>query len=286
MYLSSRRLQQVRRVQGLLDRLQAGSEPTVVRVPGSGSQEPRGTVIIFTGSFNPPTIAHVALLKEVEQYLQSQHVREPVRLYAAFSKRSVDKETVERPLLLDRILLLQSILWRRLPHIGILLFNRGLYVDQARGIRNAFPGVKKISFLMGFDKIVQILDPRYYQKRDDELDALFTQVELMVAPRGEDGEQELKALLGRPENRRYARYIHAIPLSAAYRDISSTHVRKDSAGYAQETLPEVRTFIRETHAYQPVVKQYDGSEVDYYEKRVQALNKALQAKTKTLKSGV
>src|SRR5437868_7065732 len=74
-------------------------------------------------------------------------------VYAALSKRTTDKENVERPLLLDRILLLETVLRHHLRDIGIMLFNRGLYVEQAEGIRAAFPEVTKLYFLLGFDKI-------------------------------------------------------------------------------------------------------------------------------------
>ena len=73
----------------------------------------------------------------------------------------------------------------------MLIFNRGLYVEQARAIRSSFPAVKRIFLLMGYDKVVQILDARYYKNRDVELEALFHEAELLVAPRGDDDEADL-----------------------------------------------------------------------------------------------
>jgi nicotinamide-nucleotide adenylyltransferase len=183
---------------------------------------------------------------------------------------------VERPLLLDRILLLQTLLRRRLPHVGILLFNRGLYVEQAEAIRASFPRVRRIFFLMGFDKIEQILDPRYYEDRNAALEALFRQAELLVAPRrGQGPALSLRDLLDRPENHRFARFIHALPFDPLYRDISSTRIRQDGAAYEHDVPQEVRQFMRETRAYAPPVRREDGSMVDVYRERERALSELL-----------
>jgi hypothetical protein len=203
-------------------------------------------------------------------------------VYAAFSKHTVDKEGVERPLLLERIVLLQGLLRRRLPDVGLLLFNRGLYVEQAEAIRASFPHVRRIFFLMGFDKIEQILDPRYYEDRDAALVALFRQAELFVVPRGgvhECGQgrtESLRELLDRPENRRFARFIHALPFDVRYKDVSSTKLRQDATAYAHDVPQEVRQFMKETRAYAPPVRRADGSLVDVYATRVQALSLLLQ----------
>jgi nicotinic acid mononucleotide adenylyltransferase len=270
-HFSERRLQYLKRVQSLIDQLQPDKEPEALVVPGS--PEPRDTVIVFTGSFNPPTMAHLAMLKQARQYAR-QH--EPVLLYAAISKRTVDKESVERPLLLDRVMLLQTLLHKYVSHSGIILFNRGLYVEQAEAIRHSFSGVKRIFFLIGFDKIVQILDPHYYEDRDAALHDLFRLAELLVAPRGNSGEKELEDLIQQPQNRQFARYIHPLPLSNTYRDISSTSVRQRASGYEHEVPQEVRRFMLTTRAYEPPLKRVDGRELDYYGERIKTLNELLR----------
>ena len=174
---------------------------------------------MFPGSFNPPTLAHLALLKQAWQFAR---VHGPMHIYAALSTHITDKERVQRPLLLDRITLLETVLRNHVRHTGIILFNRGLYVEQAEAVHSAFPQVSNLYFLIGFDKIVQIFDPRYYKDRDQALHELFELADFLVAPRGEAGPEELSMLLDRPENRQYAGHVHALPLSATYRYISST----------------------------------------------------------------
>src|SRR5689334_21736045 len=188
-YISRQTVQRFRRIQATLDRLDPEEQAQTLTLPRS--PRPRESIIVFTASFNPPTLAHLALLKEAQRYARAHA---PMQVFAAMSKHIVDKEAVERPLLADRLLLLSDILRRRLPHAGILLFNRGLYVEQAQAIRASFPGVRRILLLVGFDKIVQILDPRYYDDRDVALAELFKLAELLVAPRGTSGQAELNAL--------------------------------------------------------------------------------------------
>jgi nicotinic acid mononucleotide adenylyltransferase len=286
MCISPHMLPHLKKVQDLLNQLHPQLAPQALMVPGSAL--PRGDIIVFTGSFNPPTIAHLALLKQAQRFAREQG-DQPLHLYAAFSKRTVDKEGVERPLLLDRILLLQTLLRKRLPHVGILLFNRGLYVEQVEAMRASFPRVRRIFFLMGFDKIEQILDPRYYEDRDEALQALFRQAEILVAPRGKAHErgqgpvgkglapfQSLRELLDQPQNRRFVRFIHALPFDPLYKDISSTRIRQNGTAYAQDVPQEVRQFMKETRAYAPPVHRADGSMVDVYAARERALSQLLQ----------
>ena len=282
MYLSRQALQHLKSIQRQLDQLRPGAPAQALLVPGS-PQQPRANIIGFTGAFNPPTTAHLALLKQAQQYARQQDCQNVSRrnlthsthLYAAFSKVTVNKEKLERPLLLDRVMLLQQLLRRRLPHAGLLLFNRGLYVEQARALRHSFPAVKRIYFLMGYDKIVQIFDPHYYQDRDAELEALFREAQMLVAPRGNDDDNALQRLLEQPENRRFARHVHAIPFNPIYRDISSTSIRAGNSANDNAIPHEVRVFMRETRAYAPPVQKKNGTEVDYYKERILHLNKLM-----------
>jgi len=199
-----------------------------------------------------------------------------MQVYAAVSKLITDKENVERPLLLDRILLLDTVLRRHLPGTGILLFNRGLYVEQAEAVRTSFPQVTRLLFLVGFDKIVQILDPHYYNDRDAALKELFALAELLVAPRGDAGPEALDELLNRPENRPFAQHVSALSFSTAYRDISSTQIRQHPGAHRSDIPLEVRRFMSETRAYTPPVCLSHGSEIDYYGERVKILEALLK----------
>ncbi len=271
MQISIETIQQLKSVQALLDQLNPDTAPQALLV--SGSLTPQANIIVFPGSFNPPTNAHIALLQQACVFA---HNDEPAYLYAAISKRTVDKESVERPTWLDRINLLDTVLHTYLQDTGIILFNRGLYVEQAQALRTSFPKIQRIFFLLGFDKIVQIFDSHYYKDRDTSLVALFNLAELLVAPRGNDGEKELQALLHSPENERFAQYVHLLPFDAQYRHMSSTLIRQGNAASLHDVPAEVQQFMRETHAYEPPLRQPDGTVVDAYTEHVQEMNRLLR----------
>ena len=254
------------RTRNVLSRLDPESAPHTLVVPGSA--QPRGNMVAFPGSFNPPTSAHLAMLRQARTFARREGGCWQV--YAALSKYSVDKEAVERMTLLDRVVLLERVLKdQRLP-AGIMLLNRGLYVDQARGIRAAFPRVDRLLFLVGFDKIVQILDPRYYTARDVALRELFGLAHLLVAPRGADGKRELAELLAQPENRPFASCIRLLPLDERYRNVSSSHARQQIQ--VREIPVEARDFIWRTHPY----SSSPSPELDIYDRRTRALLELLR----------
>jgi nicotinamide-nucleotide adenylyltransferase len=133
--------------------------------------------------------------------------------------------------------------------------------------------------LIGFDKIVQILDPHYYEDRDAALHDLFRLAELLVAPRGNAGEQELEELIQQPQNKQFARYIHPLSFSNTYRAMSSTSVRQRASGYEHEVPQEVRQFMRTTRVYEPPLKRADGREIDYYGERIKGLHALLRGRS-------
>ena len=276
--ISRQTILRFQQVQSLLDQLRPEAPPQALIVPGS--PEPAGSIVVFPGSYNPPTNAHLAMLAEAQQFAHSATGDDQgLLIYAAFSKRTTDKENVDRPLMLDRIILLDTLLKQCLPHTGIMLFSRGLYVEQAEAVRASFPAVRRLFFLLGFDKIVQILDPHYYDDRDAALNTLFSLAELLVAPRGTANAGTLSDLLRQPQNQPFATHIHALPLSSAYRDISSSRIRQHGAAYLGDIPREVRSFMSETHGYDPPTRLEDGTEIDYYEERVKKLKALLASKT-------
>jgi nicotinic acid mononucleotide adenylyltransferase len=263
-------LQHYRHIAAVLANLRPQGEPWAAVSPRS--EEPRGDIIVFPGSFNPPTLAHLEMLRQARKFANRREGGH-WRIYAALSRHIVDKEAVERMTLLDRVVLLERVLAGHVRHAGILLLNRGLYVEQAQGIRAAFPRVRRLRFLVGFDKLVQILDPRYYDRREQALRELFALAELLVAPRGSDGEHEVRELLARTENRPFARFIRLLPLEEPYRNMSSTQAR---ASATLDAVPrEVHDFIQRTRPYASPLRQADGSERDLYAERTHTLQRLL-----------
>jgi nicotinamide-nucleotide adenylyltransferase len=230
------------------------------------SPAPGARLGLLAGSFNPPTIAHQTLARAGLTAGGLDHA------WYTLSTRTVDKEVVTGAGLEDRLLLL-DLLVESDRRLGVLLVNRGLYVDQARLVRAAYPTLGELVFMVGFDKIVQIFDPRYYDDRDTALEQLFALATFLVAPRGDDDETALTALLARPKNRRFTGAVRPLDLPPELREVASSTVRLGLAEGAppdQTVAPEVTAFVEETGLY---------VDEDRYRRRRAIVDEALAATT-------
>jgi nicotinamide-nucleotide adenylyltransferase len=209
---------------------------------------PRGAaLVVLSGSFNPPTRAHVGV---AEAALAAGRFD---RVLFAIAVRTIDKEHATGASLEERFAMLAALVAAE-PRFAAVACNRGLYADQAQAIQAAFAPAD-LAFVVGYDKIVQILDPRYYVARDAALRPLFARARFLVAPRAGAGEAELRALFARPENRPYADRVTYLPLDAlpeAERGLSSTRVRELLArgeDVAAVVPPAVLPVLRRIAAY-------------------------------------
>jgi nicotinamide-nucleotide adenylyltransferase len=210
----------------------------------------------FAGSFNPLTNAHVAIEEAVRAVGGLDCV------VWACAAVTVDKERVERASVADRLAQLAAYV-HGARGSAVALVNRGLYVEQARALRARMDRRAQLSIIVGFDKAVQIFDPRYYADRDAALRELFALARLLVSPRAGAGADDLAALLAHPENRPFARHVTFVPVSTAHAGDSSTEARRLLAaspdplqpGQEQRALielvaPEGLALARETGAYE------------------------------------
>jgi nicotinamide-nucleotide adenylyltransferase len=166
---------------------------------------------------------------------------------------TVDKEQVRGLGLEDRLLLL-SFYAQRHPPTAVALVNRGLYFEQAQAFRSLLEGQTALYFVVGMDKLVQILDPRYYPDREAALQQLFAVASLIVANRERMDYEAFTQLLEQPENRPYHASIHFCPLAAAVSDLSATAIRSalTTGASVADTVPgETADFLAETRAYHP-----------------------------------
>ena len=200
---------------------------------------------ILSGSFNPPTLAHVEL---------GLRARKSFRLDAVLfmiSRVTVDKEEAGGLSLEDRLLILSS-LAGDLGWACVAVVNRGLYYEQACALRSLLGNRPRLYFIMGTDKVVQILDPRYYDDREKALLTLFTEAQLIAAPREGLGSPQLEELLDRNENLNFNDRVYFLPMPEQLKGTSSSAVRVaiEKGESVQGQLPEtVEKFITETGAY-------------------------------------
>ncbi|HSD10370.1 MAG TPA: hypothetical protein VLF14_05280 [Candidatus Binatia bacterium] len=199
----------------------------------------RSSLAVIPGAYNPPTRAHLALA-------EGARARGFDRVLFSLGTVTLDKP--ESGLALEERLWLLAEIASGREGLGVVVHNRGLYAEQAEALLRASPGVKPLTFVLGMDKIGQILDPRYYRDFESSLAALFDRARLLVAPRGELDHAALERLVAAEPARRYADCVEFLEFDPRWRTLSATAVRERLARgeSAEEWLPEpVTRYLRQ-----------------------------------------
>ena len=148
----------------------------------------------YPGTFNPPTVAHLAVARAALTQ------RRLDRVVLVLSRRPIDKEHVEVPTFDDRVAVAHAVAADEGPWLDVAVTEHQLLVDIAQGFD---------VLIMGADKWHQVVDATYYgdvAARDRAVAAL---PELAIAPRaGLDVPRE-----------------HVLELDGDHEAISSTAVR-------------------------------------------------------------
>lgn len=220
-----------------LARLRSTEPPELAflrRAPGGIGGGP-GTLLCLSASFNPMTVAHAALIREGSRRVWPQEV------LLLLATANVDKQGEGLPLERRLDLLLRFAEPR--PRLSVAAVFHGRFVDKLDAIRAAYPDRTRVVFLLGFDTLVRLFDPKYYEDRDASLTRLFTGSECVVANRGENALTAVDAFLARPDVAPYAHRIHAVPLPAEVAAVSATEVRdrlSRGESVAELVPPEIR----------------------------------------------
>ncbi len=235
------------RLFALRDRLQSldSAAPPAACLLSAPLHPPPRRLGVLCGSFNPLTLAHATLAQHA---CRAFHLDQ---LLYTVAKVTVDKEQVTGMGLEDRLFLL-LLHAQQHQHLGVALVNRGLYFEQAQAFQALFDRQVGLFFIVGMDKLVQILDARYYQDRETALDQLFALTSLIVANRGDMAQRAFDELLQRPDNQPYRDAIHFLPLPESVADLSSTVIRRtvrEAANLSAHVPAEVARFLTEARPY-------------------------------------
>ena len=133
----------------------------------------------YPGSFNPPTLAHLAIAEAAAQRCALD------RVDLVVSRVALAKEHVVVPALDERVAVLRDVVTVRSSWLGLVVTDDQLLVDVARGYDVV---------ILGADKWAQVLDPGFYGgsevTRDEAVGALPP---VAVAPRPGHEHVELPA---------------------------------------------------------------------------------------------
>jgi hypothetical protein len=170
-----------------------------------------GPVGCYPGSFNPPTLAHLAVAEAAARQGGL------ARVDLVLSRVALGKEALVEPTVDQRRAVLEAVAASR-PWLGVAVTDARLIAEVAAGYD---------AVVMGADKWAQVLDPAWYEGSAAARDAAVAALpRVLVAPRGgmvPDGVE----LLAVPDDLRH---------------VSASAVRAAGAAADRWLVPEARAF--------------------------------------------
>lgn len=172
---------------------------------------------IFSGSFNPITVAHIKMIEEAQTKYQLDEV------LLLLAKANVDKDVYGLPLA-GRILTLIRYTEER-KDISVGISSHGRYIDKVEALDDIYPDKTEFHFIVGYDTLIRIFDPKYYTDIKSELMHLFSHCCFIVANRDNVNIETIRQFVAQPSIKPFSTSINYLILPDFYVDISSTQVR-------------------------------------------------------------
>lgn len=229
-------------------------------------------VLVLDSSFNPPHRGHSALVAKSIAYpfptppnqfsIQTINTRSVLLL---LSLKNADKQTKQLRSYTDRLEMMQMLASHIASEFGvacsIALTNRSLFVDKQQVITNHLESLYPtrrdldLTFLLGFDTLIRVLDPKYYTTDlNSALAPLFNSSSCFVLARDTPSyplAAQTNYLSSNQLPSSWASKIHIVDADSSSVDISSSLIRKmaheHSHMWQSMTYPDIARYI-ETHA--------------------------------------
>ncbi|KAL1498507.1 hypothetical protein AB1Y20_013830 [Prymnesium parvum] len=224
---------------------------------------------VLDSSFNPPTTAHLAMMRMAAQQFGF------ARVLLLLAKQNADKPVIGASLAqrLQMMHLIAASDPRGATWCGITA--HPLFVDKAAALRSLFGERARVFVLVGFDTWVRITDPKYYEAGalDKVLAQLFAAVDVVVTSREASNEEDAMSLQAQREHvERVAPKcngrLHFMSNDPAMARLSSSLLRATMASgdleRAREILPEcLHEFVISEGLYPSNAKSDDTSSVGH-----------------------
>ena len=184
------------RLERIIKRVDPRGQPAVEIIKHAQTAGPR--LGIFASSFNPPTVAHVELVRRAAEAFALDQV------LTLTSSANADKLSYETSLE-DRLAMLITALGGE-ARVSIGLSSHAFYVDLVEAIEHAYPPQTDLHFIVGFDTFERVLDPedrytrrynRSFSGRVEALGHLFARSSFIVASRAGAGIDSVQKLIDR-----------------------------------------------------------------------------------------
>jgi nicotinate (nicotinamide) nucleotide adenylyltransferase len=225
-------------------------EPCIELIERAEDRGPR--LGIFSSSFNPPTVAHLELIRRARTDFSLDEV------LALAGTANADKSDYECALE-DRLMMLVSAL-EESERVSIGLSSTAYYVDMVDAIRRVYRAETRLHFILGFDTFERVLDhegkytDRYFRRfagRDEALSYLLSESTLIVAGRTGAGRGEVLALVEREPAIGRGRIL-SLDFPAELGERSASEVRsRVRSGLSISGLvpPAVEDYVRKHNLY-------------------------------------
>jgi nicotinic acid mononucleotide adenylyltransferase len=186
-----------------------------------GIRHPGQRLGVLSGSFNPLTRGHTRLVELAAEQCDLDEVA--LELAVA----NVDKQAAADELA-KRLWVLRHYASQR-TDLSVMACSHGRFIDKVQALERAYPADTALLFIVGFDTLVRVFDPRYYTDPQAELAELFARSQFIVANRDPVTPTDIRHWLEDPARRRYADRIHIVELDGFHARISGTQVRASLA---------------------------------------------------------
>lgn len=196
-------------------------ELAIVHRPSAAIGESGRKLGIFSGSFHPLTVAHTKIVEEAQARFQLDE------LLLLLAKANVDKAVFGWPLA-GRLLTLKRYAENR-AGVSVALSSHGRYLDKLSALEAVYPRQTEYHFIVGYDTLVRIFDPKYYTDVHGELRELFAACRFIAVNREQADVKVIMEFLAQPAIQPYSEFITYLGLPDFYAQISSTAVREQIA---------------------------------------------------------
>lgn len=193
-------------------------------------------LLVLDSSFNPPHMGHYTLIKKALNFYQKTNEKLHVLLLLSVNNADKTPKPASFDKRMDMMCLMADMLAEESVEASVAITTFGKFVDKSSAIHGEFGSQVSIVYLVGFDTIIRIFDPKYYAPLlpAQALESFMLNTEFYCLTRGT--EVETLEQLHYSKEIRDGKYEPIIPKSW----YDKVHVGKNVEKYASVSSSAIR----------------------------------------------